>query len=178
MRKMNDKLIDFTTTNRNTHVLNYQGHQYTIKRKYKNTNEWRCRRKPCTTSVSLCQDNRSIIREPGQHTCTISSPEKIIVDKAVSGMKKQAATETLPISQIYSQEVIKTRVDNPDMGTGSIFPLLDSIDSCLYRKRAKNYPNIPKSIHDLMIPDGWKLGFHGEPFLLVDEIGMESFFFI
>ena len=44
MRKMNDKLIDFTTTNRNTHVLNYQGHQYTIKRKYKNTNEWRCRR--------------------------------------------------------------------------------------------------------------------------------------
>ena len=178
MRKMNDKLIDFTTTNRNTHVLNYQGHQYTIKRKYKNTNEWRCRRRPCTTSLSLCRDNRSIIREPGQHTCTISSPEKIIVEKAVSGTKKQAATETLPISQIYSQEVVKTRVDNPDMGTGSIFPLLDSIDSCLYRKRAKNYPNIPKSIHDLMIPDGWKLGFHGEPFLLVDEIGMESFFFI
>ncbi|CAF3432792.1 unnamed protein product, partial [Rotaria sp. Silwood2] len=92
-------------------------------------------------------------------------------------MKKRAAIETLPISQIYSQEVVKTRVNNPDMDIGSISPLLDSIDSSSYRKRAKNDPNIPKGIHDLIIPDGWKLGSLGEPFLLVDEICMEFCFF-
>ncbi|CAF1496921.1 unnamed protein product [Rotaria sordida] len=167
---MNDKSIEFTTTNRNGLVLHYQGYQYTFKRKYKNTNEWRCRRRPCTTSISLCWDNRSIIREPDQHTCGSSSPENIIVEKAVSRMRQRAAVETLPISQIYSQEVVKTLIDNPDLDTGSIFPLLDSIDSTLYRQRAKNYPNIPKNIHDLMIPDVWKVGSHGEPFLLVDEI--------
>ncbi|CAF2563274.1 unnamed protein product [Rotaria sp. Silwood2] len=167
---MNDKSIEFTTTNRNALVLHYQGYQYTFKRKYKNTNEWRCRRRPCTTSISLCRDNKSIIREPDQHTCSPSSPQKIIVEKAVSRMRQRAAVETLPIPQIYSQEVVKNRIGKPDLDTGSIFPLLDSIDSTLYRQGAKNYPNVPKNIHDLMIPDAWKLGSHGEPFLLVDEI--------
>ncbi|CAF4487600.1 unnamed protein product [Rotaria sp. Silwood2] len=167
---MNDKSIEFTTTNRNALALHYQGYQYTFKRKYKNTNEWRCRRRPCTTSISLCRDNKSIIREPDQHTCSPSSPQKIIVEKAVSRMRQRAAVETLPIPQIYSQEVVKNRIGKPDLDTGSIFPLLDSIDSTLYRQGAKNYPNVPKNIHDLMIPDAWKLGSHGEPFLLVDEI--------
>ena len=54
------------------------------------------------------------------------------------------------------------------MDTGSIFPLLDSIHSCLYRKRAKNYPNMPKSIHDLVIFRRL------ETFLLIDEIDMEQ----
>ncbi|CAF4475684.1 unnamed protein product [Rotaria sp. Silwood2] len=114
--------------------------------------------------------DKTIIREPDQHTCSPSSPQKIIIEKAVSRMRQRAAVETLPISQIYSQEVVKTRIGKPDLDTGSIFPLLDSIDSTLYRQRAKNYPNVPKNIHDLMIPDAWKLGSHGEPFLLVDEI--------
>ncbi len=55
---MNNKSMEFTTTNRNALVLNYQGYQYTIKREYKNTNEWRCRLRPCTTSLSLCRDNK------------------------------------------------------------------------------------------------------------------------
>ncbi|CAM2724926.1 unnamed protein product [Rotaria socialis] len=166
---MNSKL-EFTTTNRNALVLNYQGYQYTIKRQYKETNEWRCRQRPCTTSLSLCRANISMIREPSHHTCTQSSPKKLVLDEAISRMKKRAGEETLPIPQIYSQEIIKVRVNNPDMNTGTFFPLLDSIDSSLYRKRAQNYPKIPRTIHELIIPDGWKLGSHGEPFLLVDEI--------
>lgn len=108
---MNDKLIEFTTSNRKALVLYYQGYQYTIKRKYKNTNEWRCRRRPCTTSLSLCQGNKLIIREPDENTCCLPSQETIIVEEAVSRMRQRASVETLPISQKYSQEVIKTRID-------------------------------------------------------------------
>ena len=43
----------FTTTNRNALVLNYKGFQYTLKREHKDSNEWRCRTRPCTTSLSL-----------------------------------------------------------------------------------------------------------------------------
>ncbi|CAF5203354.1 unnamed protein product, partial [Rotaria magnacalcarata] len=64
-----NKSLEFTTTNRNALVLNYKGYQYTIKREYKIMNEWRCRRRPCTTSLSLCRNNISVIREPGHHTC-------------------------------------------------------------------------------------------------------------
>ena len=94
--------MEFTTTNRNALILNYQGYQYTIKREYKNTNEWRCRSRPCTTSLSLCGDNKSIVREPGVHTCASRSPRKVVLDEALSRMKKRATEETLPIPQIYS----------------------------------------------------------------------------
>ncbi|CAF4325392.1 unnamed protein product [Rotaria socialis] len=62
--------MQFTTTNRGALVLNYQGFQYTIKREYTKNNEWHCRARPRTTSLSLCRDNKSIIREPGVHICT------------------------------------------------------------------------------------------------------------
>ncbi|CAM4871808.1 unnamed protein product [Rotaria socialis] len=91
-----------------------------------------------------------MIREPSHHTCIQSSSKKVVLEEAISRMKKRAGEETLPISQIYSQEIIKVPVNNPDMNTGTFFPMLDSIDSSLYH--------------------GWKLGSHGEPFLLVDEI--------
>lgn len=40
------------------------------------------------------------------------------------------------------------------MNTGAFFPLLGSIDSNLYRKRAQNYPKLPSVISELMILDG------------------------
>ncbi|CAF3094502.1 unnamed protein product [Rotaria socialis] len=117
---MNSKL-EFTTTNRNALVLNYQGYQCTIKRQYKDKNEWRCRQRPCTTSLSLCRANISMTREPSHHTCIQSSPKKLVLEEVISRMKKRAGEETLPIPQIYSQEIIKVHVNNPDMNTGTFF---------------------------------------------------------
>ena len=167
--------MEFTTTNRDALVLNYEGHQYTLKRENKNSNEWRCRSRPCTTSLSLCRDNKTIVRPPSSHTCNPLSAEEIILDQAIARMKKRAAEETVPIPQIYSHEAVKIRVANPDLSTGEFFPLLGSIDSRLYRKRATNYPKLPSNIGELVIPDTWKTDAHGKPFLLVDEICKKSF---
>ena len=87
----------FTTTNRNALVLNFKGFQYTLKRKHKDSNEWRCRARPYTTSLSLCHENKSITRELGVHTCIPKSPEKLVAKAAISRMNKRAAEETLPI---------------------------------------------------------------------------------
>ena len=158
-----------TTTNRNALVLNFKDFQYTLKRKHKDNNEWRCRARPCTTSLSLCHENKSIIREPDVHTRIPKSPEKLVAEAAITRMKKRAVEETLPIPQIYSQEIVKIRIDHPALDTGSFFPLLGNIDASLYRRRAKNYPKIPENVEDLIIPDGWKLGLHGDPFRIIDE---------
>ncbi|CAF1997537.1 unnamed protein product [Rotaria magnacalcarata] len=140
----------FATTIRNALVLNYKGFQYTLKREHKDSNEWRRRTRPCTTSLSLCRDNKSILREPGVHICIPHSSEELIVEATVA-------------------QIAKIRIDNPTLDTGSSFPLLDSIGAILYRRRAKNYPKLPKNVEDLVIPDEWRLGLHGEPFFLVDE---------
>ena len=84
-------------------------------------------------------------------------------------MKKRAAEETLPIPQIYSREIVKIRIDNPALDAGSFFPLLGNIDANLYRRRVKNYPKIPKNVEDLIISDGWKVGLHGDSFLVINE---------
>jgi hypothetical protein len=161
--------VNFTTTQRNEQVLNYGGYQYTSKRQSKHSIEWRCRARPCTTSLSIRREDNSIVREPGAHTCTPPLANKIVVDEAISTMKTRAQKETMPIPQIYSQEIVKVRINNPGMETGSFFPSLHMIDSSLYRQRAKNYPKLPKSIEDLTMPDEWKVDLHGEPFLIVDE---------
>ena len=84
-------------------------------------------------------------------------------------MKRRAREETVPIPQIYSQEIVKTRIEHPGLPTGLFFPRLESLDSSLYRWRAENYPNLPKTLDDLEIPDAWKLKKQGDPFLLIDE---------
>ena len=87
----------FTTTNRNALGLNFKGLQYTLKQKRKDSNEWRSRARPCTTSLSLYHENKSIIREPDVHTCIPKSPEKLVAEAAIARMKKRATEETLPI---------------------------------------------------------------------------------
>ncbi|CAF2040891.1 unnamed protein product [Rotaria magnacalcarata] len=83
----------FTTTIRNALVLNYKGFQYTLKREHKDSNEWRRRTRPCTTSLSLCRDNKSILREPGVHICIPHSSEELIVEATVARMKKEPLTK-------------------------------------------------------------------------------------
>ncbi|CAF4355042.1 unnamed protein product [Rotaria magnacalcarata] len=79
----------FTTTIRNALVLNYKGFQYTLKREHKDSNEWRRRTRPCTTSLSLCRDNKSILREPGVHICIPHSSEELIVEATVAHGKNR-----------------------------------------------------------------------------------------
>ncbi|CAF2164513.1 unnamed protein product [Rotaria magnacalcarata] len=148
---MNSQIsMQFTTTSRSAPVINYQGFQYTSKQEYKISSEWRCRARPCATSLSLCRDNKSIILEPDVHICTPNSQKMVVVEEAVICMKQRTMEETLPIPQIYSQEIIKIRVGNPTMDTGTFFPLLNSIDSSLYRKRAQNYPKLSKLLMNLL----------------------------
>ena len=78
----------------------------------------------CTTSLSLCHENKSIIRKSDVHTCIPKSPEKFVAEAAIARMKKRAAEETLPIPQIYSQEIVKIRIDNLALDTGSCFSII------------------------------------------------------
>ncbi|CAF2823785.1 unnamed protein product [Rotaria sp. Silwood2] len=91
------------------------------------------------------------------------------MEEPVSRMKQRARDETTSVTKIYSQEVVKTRLENPGISTGLIFPSLSSIDASLYRMRSKRYPTLPKCLTDLSLPEEWKLTKKGQPFFLVDE---------
>jgi len=163
-------MLRFTLSERGGNICNYNGHQYTKKRVNKSSQEWRCRDRKCTGTMSLCTLGITILREPSTHTCTLVSDSTIIMEEAIDRMKIRAREETTSITKIYSQEVVKTRIQYPDMATGLIFPSLYSIDAFLYRQRSKNYPMLPKSFLDLSLSEEWKLTTHEQRFLLIDEI--------
>ncbi|CAM2715360.1 unnamed protein product [Rotaria socialis] len=164
-------MLLFTSSNRGQPILNYNSHQYTKKRIRKTSNEWRCRDRGCTSTISLCTVDAKVLREPSTHTCQQSaSAGKSLVDEAVGNMKKRAREETTPIPKIYTQEIVKARISHPGIATGLFFPTFETIDASLYRSRSKNYPSLPKSLADLVLPDVWRLAKHGEPFLIVDEL--------
>ncbi|CAF4129893.1 unnamed protein product [Rotaria magnacalcarata] len=105
-----------------------------------------------------------VLREPSTPTCQQSAAAgKSLVDEAVGNMKKRAREETTPIPKIYTQEIVKTRISHAGIATGLFFPTFKNIDASLYRSRSKNYPSLPKSLVDLVLPDVWRLAKHGEP---------------
>ena len=165
-------MLLFTSSERGQPILNYNSHQYTKKRA----------RKRATSGVVeivavlarflfVITSNAKVLREPSTHTCQQStSAGKSLVDEVVGNMKKRARKETTSILKIYTQEIVKARIRHPNLATGLFFPTFENVDASLYRSRSKNYPSLPKSPVDLVIPDVWRLAKHGEPFLIVDEL--------
>jgi hypothetical protein len=84
-------------------------------------------------------------------------------------MKKRAREETTTITKIYTEELLRTRIENPGMVTRFSYPDLRSIDSAFYRQRALNFPRLPGDLIDSKLPYEWTLGIYAEPFLLIDE---------
>ena len=150
-------------------ILCYNGHQFTKKRTNKGSQEWRCRDRKCCSTLSLCISGTTILRQPGTHTCTPVPDTTTIVEEAVSLMKTRARKETTSITKIYSQEVVKTRLENPDISTGLCFPPLPSLNSSLYHQRMKNFPRLPNWLADLSLPYEWTLTKQCQHFLLIDE---------
>ena len=164
-------MLLFTSSERGQPILNYNSHQYTKKRARKTSNEWCCRDRGCASTLSLCTSNAKVLREPSIHTCQQStSAGKSLANEVVGNMKKRAREETTSIPKIYTQEIVKARISHAGLATGLFFPTFENVGASLYRSRSKNYPSLPKSPIDLVVPDVWRLAKHGEPFLIVDEL--------
>ncbi|CAF4181719.1 unnamed protein product [Rotaria sordida] len=162
-------MLQFTTSERNKPVLNYNRNQYTLKRIGATTNEWRYHQRKCSSSLSLTSNNTIVFRTPSAHSCEKQYASKQIIDEAIQRMKKHAREETTTIPKIYTEELIRTRLENPSMVTGISYPDLRSVDSSLYRQRALNFHRLPNDLYNFKIPYEWTLGLRAEPFLLIDE---------
>jgi hypothetical protein len=125
-------MFNFTFSERSKLVLNFEGYQYTKKRENKGMNEWRCRDRGCSSSLSTCSKDLKIIRHPPAYYCQSINGTKSVIDESITRMKTRVREETVPIPQIYSQEIVKTRIEHSGLPTDLFFPTLESIDSSLY----------------------------------------------
>ena len=107
-------MFRFTTSERNQQVLNSCDYQYTLKRVNKTCAEWRCRKRNCSSTLTLSLDNTCVRREPGGHNelCKSSQPSKIMTVETLEIIKKRVREETKPVSQIYSEELVAMLMRN------------------------------------------------------------------
>ncbi|CAF1582006.1 unnamed protein product [Didymodactylos carnosus] len=62
-------MLHFTVTEKGNPVLNYKCYQNTKKRENKKSNQWRCRDRNRSSTISLCSQDLSIIKNEATHTC-------------------------------------------------------------------------------------------------------------
>ncbi|KAL3697452.1 hypothetical protein R1sor_011528 [Riccia sorocarpa] len=79
-------------------------------------------------------------------------------------MRVTVATENLPVPQIYQEEANRL---SSSATASAMLPVLQSVDTSLYRARRTRFPPLPKSRAEIVIPESLHLTDSGENFVLL-----------
>ncbi|KAL3695481.1 hypothetical protein R1sor_009557 [Riccia sorocarpa] len=79
-------------------------------------------------------------------------------------MIDRAASEDTPIPRIYQEEA--NRLASSESAS-AILPVLQSLDTSLYRTRRQQLPPLPRSLADIVIPESLRFTEAGEDFVLL-----------
>ncbi|KAL3688728.1 hypothetical protein R1sor_015037 [Riccia sorocarpa] len=158
-----DRVIRFQTS-RGRDAIFYDGYSYWFDRRAASGDIfWRCLRDGCygrlQTNVNL---NQPMVRGDGH--LHARNPEEGIIRPSVARMRERAATENTPIPQIYQEEANRLSYS---ASASALLPMLQSIDSALYRARRSNFPPLPRTLSEIVIPQSLQSTESGEEFVLL-----------
>lgn len=91
------------------------------------------------------------------------------VSSSISRMRKRAREETLPVTQIYDQEVQRISTYTNMEEVAAKLPTFPSLKSSLYRNHRVRLPVLPQSREDVVFEGEWAQTMSGAPFLLASE---------
>ncbi|CAF0943386.1 unnamed protein product [Brachionus calyciflorus] len=141
---MDDSTDFFYINDGDTLVRN--NHLYYLHRTNKTYSKyWRCKAEKCPASITI-STNEIIMRENAEHIETPFKDIKIEAVQLVSSITEKCSTETIPISQIYDQEIARI-CTKYDAATVELFIQISS-SFCQYFKKLKQiiqlYLSAPK----------------------------------
>ncbi|CAF3276334.1 unnamed protein product [Rotaria sp. Silwood2] len=157
--------IEWTQTTRGAKAFIYKNQKYRKRCSNKDGSEiWICCNKSCGVSMVLF-DNiikrypQEHLHEELQHTPEIRTLLENIYKETKADLLK-------PVTEIYQQHLIQHKRKN---GLADDVPIFNYIRSTAYRRRSSVLPPIPKTLEDIVIPDGLKFFENGEPFVILDS---------
>ena len=86
----------------------------------------------------------------------------------ISSMKKRAREESVPLPQIYHQEMAKLYGAPGSDETAVNVPSFQNLKSSLYRSRLERFPTLPQTREEIDFSGEWTRTAREEDFLLVD----------
>jgi len=147
-----DKDIDFVTTAKGARALIVDHFKYVKIRASKDEKVyWRCadnKTTKCTAKSSTMSEQLMAMLGYHNHSPDIG---KIVVERAVTEMRKRAVDETKPMPRIYEDVVEEVaRKQNGEVREfAASIPTFDTVKNYLYRTRHTKYPKLPKEISDM-----------------------------
>ncbi|CAF3522798.1 unnamed protein product [Rotaria socialis] len=121
-----------------------------------------CTEKGCSVSVHTTL-NKELICLNGVHN-HLSSPEQLEAKLVRNKMKKRILTETIPITKIYDEEIVKAKLSK---SAAAILPTVIEYRSNMSKTRRKITSVIPSTVM-IEIPELYQQTLSNERFLTID----------
>lgn len=139
-------------SNRGKDILIHEGYSYHLNRRRNEKFYWRCTKKDrrrCNVTISTVYTNNShIVTSMNIKHVHLPDPEQQIALTLKDNIKEKAYNSMDAPSQI-----VQRCFQNVPSTSAPYMPNKDAMRMMVHRVRNKNLPNIPKDIHEVLIPD-------------------------
>ena len=157
--------VTFVETSKGRQSVVHKGYIYQKIRKNGERSWWRCKDRSCKGKLRLESDQVTATIEEHYHP---PSQAQASANTVISSMKKRAREESVPLPQIYRQEMTKLYGAPRCEETAVNLPSFQNLKSSLYRSRLQRFPTLPQTRAEIDFRGEWTRTAREKDFLLVD----------
>ena len=155
----------FVETSKGRRSIVHEGYIYQKIRENGERSWWRCKDRTCKGKLRL--ENGQVTATTGEHFHPPSQAQTS-ANIVISSMKRKAREESVPLPQIYRQEMTKL-YGGPGCDEIAVnVPSFQNLKSSLYRSRLQRFPTLPQTREEIDFSGEWTRTAREEDFLLVD----------
>ena len=155
----------FVETSKGRRSIVHEGYIYQKIRENGERSWWRCKDRTCKGKLRL--ENGQVTATTGEHFHPPSLAQTS-ANIVISSMKRRAREESVPLPQIYRQEMTKLYGGPGCDETAVNVPSFQNLKSSLYRSRLQRFPTLPQTREEIDFSGEWTRTAREEDFLLVD----------
>ena len=141
--------VTFVETSKGRQSVVHKGYIYQKIRKNGERSWWRCKDRSCKGKLRLESDQVTATIEEHYHP---PSQAQASANTVISSMKKRAREESVPLPQIYRQEMTKLYGAPRCEETAVNLPSFQNLKSSLYHSRLQRLPTLPQ--HEQRLTSG------------------------
>ncbi|KAL3688401.1 hypothetical protein R1sor_014710 [Riccia sorocarpa] len=168
-----DQIFRFKTS-RGRDAISFNGYSYRLDRRSASGDLfWRCLKEGCRGRLQTDVEMSQPVVRGADHSHP-SSVEDDMIRVAYTRMRERAAYETTPIPLIYQDEA--NRLASSEAAS-AMLPVLQSLDTALYRARRQCLPPLPDSRADIVVPESLRFTEAGESFVLLQLLNNDIIVF-
>lgn len=123
---------------------------------------WRCLDSRTCNGRLITEDDYTdpMVTRPHNHQ---PNPDKVLVRKVRTAVRRRAAEETTPLPAIYQQETAQLANNS---AAAAMMPSYNDVATSMHRDRLSQYPPLPRTGQRIVLPQAFQTTTTGQQFFL------------